>query len=399
MDKLKNQAGIASIFLILIILILLGISTWITVDLLDLVEIPEEYSIKKYLTKFANVEYEFDEDNVEKRIVKRKKSSNTSSDEDDGEYDINVGTIVGSDEDEYDAEYISDEDDLYIYRRYYYMQLDSVGKQLYDGIIDNLEEIKSGKYTVDFGEEFNDLLNSEDGEEILNNHFQSALNAVLLDNPDIFYLDITKMYLLTKSTTYAFFGTTYEVSIGPVDDESYLSNGFSASSVDKAVSNLENIKGGIIRNATGDTVNKIKKVHDYLVDNLEYDSTFENDNIYNMYGALVNNLTVCEGYAKAFKSIMDDLEIPCVVVCGYAQNSKGETENHAWNYVMIDNEWYAIDTTWDDPIIIGGGVASKESKYKYFLRGSEYMESDHEEDGELVKGANFSYPNLSKIDY
>ena len=398
MDKLKNQAGIASIFLILIILILLGISAWITVDLLDLVEIPEQYSIKKYLTEFANIEYEFDEDNVEKRIVKRKKNSNTSSVEDDGEYDINVGTIVGSN-DEYDTEYTSDEDDLYIYRRYYYMQLDSAGKKLYDGIIDNLEEIKSGKYTVDFGEEFNELLNTENGEEVLNNHFQSALNAVLLDNPDIFYLDITKMYLLTKSTTYAFLGTTYEVSIGPVDDESYLSNGFSASSVDKAVSNLENIKSGIIRNATGDTVNKIKKVHDYLVDNLEYDSTFENDNIYNMYGALVNNLTVCEGYAKAFKSIMDDLEIPCVVVCGYAQNSKGETENHAWNYVMIDNEWYAIDTTWDDPIIIGGGVASKESKYKYFLRGSEYMESDHEEDGELVKGANFSYPNLSKIDY
>ena len=78
-----------------------------------------------------------------------------------------------------------------------------------------------------------------------------------------------------------------------------------------------------LRNVNGDTVDKIKKVHDYLIDNLEYDSTFENDNIYNMYGALVNELTVCEGYAKAFKSIMDELKIPCVVVCGYADNIVG----------------------------------------------------------------------------
>lgn len=392
MSRFKNQEGSASIFWILIIIILLGISAWITVDLLNLVEIPEQYSIKKYITEFANIEYKYDEDNVEKRIVKRKKNSNTSSN-DNGNYDIDVGSVVGKNE-------LDDEsDDLYIYKRYYYMQLDSDGKIIYDAIIDNLSNLKTGKYTVDFGDRFNDLLNTDNGEEILNNHFQSALNAVLLDNPDVFYLDITKMYLLTKSTTYAFFGTNYEVSIGAVDGELYLNKGFTSSNVDTAEANLENIKAGIVRNATGDTVTKIKKVHDYLIDNLEYDSTFENDNIYNMYGALVNNLTVCEGYAKAFKSIMDDLEIPCVVVCGYAQNSKGETENHAWNYVMIDNEWYAIDTTWDDPIIIGGGVASQESKYKYFLRGSDYMESDHEEDGELVDGANFAYPNLSKIDY
>lgn len=391
MNILKKQEGSASIFWILIIIILLGISAWITVDLLNLIEIPEQYSIKKYITEFANLEYEFDEDNVEKRLVKRKVNSTTSSN--DGDYDIDVGNVVGK------PEGYDESDDLYIYKRYYYMQLDSDGKLIYDAIIDNLSNLKSGEYTIDFGDRFNDLLNTENGEEILNNHFQSALNAVLLDNPDVFYLDITKMYLLTKSTTYAFFGTKYEVSIGAVDGRSYLNNGFTSSNISRAEANLENIKAGIVRNATGDTVNKIKKVHDYLIDNLEYDSTFENDNIYNMYGALVNNLTVCEGYAKAFKSIMDDLEIPCVVVCGYAQNSKGETENHAWNYVMIDNEWYAIDTTWDDPIIIGGGVASQESKYKYFLRGSEYMESDHEEDGELVEGANFAYPNLNKIDY
>lgn len=391
----KKQGGIASIILILLIFIILFIATWFSVDFLGIIEIPEEYSIAKFLNITKESSYEIETTSEGKRIIKKKIQETSSSSE--GSSELDAGTIVGESDEENNT--LSSSEDVYIYERYYYMQLESDAKKIYDGIMDNIEELKSGTYTIDFGKEFNELLNIEGGEEALNNQFQSAVNAVLLDNPEVFFLDITKMYLLTKSTTYAFVGTTYEVSIGPVDNESYLIEGFTSSDIENAESSLENIKSGIVRNANGSITKQIKTVHDYLLDNLEYDSTFSHDNIYNMYGALVNNLTVCEGYAKAFKSIMDELEIPCVVVCGYAQNSKGETENHAWNYVMIDNEWYAIDTTWDDPIIIGGGVVSEESKYKYYLRGSEYMSEDHIEDGEIVDGANFSYPNLSETDY
>ena len=62
--------------------------------------------------------------------------------------------------------------------RYYYNQLDEYGKIIYDGINDNIENMKSGTYTIDFGTDFNDLLNSENGEETLNKAFQSAWNAI-----------------------------------------------------------------------------------------------------------------------------------------------------------------------------------------------------------------------------
>ena len=120
---------------------------------------------------------------------------------------------------------------------------------------------------------------------------------------------------------------------------------------------------------------------------------------YNIYGALINKITVCEGYARAFKAIMDDLEIPCLIACGTGINSTGATESHAWNYVMINEKWYAIDVTWDDPIIIGNGYVSRDVNYRYYLKGSREFFENHKEDGEIVGNTNFKYPTLSVNDY
>jgi transglutaminase/protease-like cytokinesis protein 3 len=105
-------------------------------------------------------------------------------------------------------------------------------------------------------------------------------------------------------------------------------------------------------------------VHDYLVETIDYDSSLSKDNIYNIFGALISKECVCEGYAKSFKYLMDGLNIPCTMVIGKARNSSGNTESHAWNYVKIDEKWYAIDVTWDDPVVIGIGNLDRTRKYK-----------------------------------
>ena len=144
----------------------------------------------------------------------------------------------------------------------------------------------------------------------------------------------------------------------------------------------------------------MKVVHDYLVDNISYDSSISKSNIYNIYGALINKECVCEGYARAYKYILDELNIPCILVIGTATNGEGNTENHAWNYVKLNNSWYAVDTTWDDPIIIGGGILNKKSKYRYFLKGKETMDQDHITSGQFTEnGKEFAYPNLSETDF
>ena len=119
-----------------------------------------------------------------------------------------------------------------------------------------------------------------------------------------------------------------------------------------------------------------------------------------MYGAIVNKESVCEGYAKAFKYLMDQVGIESIVIIGDAKDSNGNTQNHAWNYVNLNNTWYAVDSTWDDPVLIGGGTLTKKYKYKYFLKGSTTMSKDHTESYTFVdNGKVYIHPTLSEKDY
>ena len=94
------------------------------------------------------------------------------------------------------------------------------------------------------------------------------------------------------------------------------------------------------------------------------------------------------------------MNIPCIIVIGKATNTKGQTENHAWNYVQINEKWYAVDCTWDDPVIIGGGYIGNSSKYRYFLKGKEDMEKDHTTLGNFTQGGKeFEYPTLNNKSY
>lgn len=122
---------------------------------------------------------------------------------------------------------------------------------------------------------------------------------------------------------------------------------------------------------------KVKAIHDYIILNCAYD--YENylngtlpDESYSPKGVLLNQTAVCEGYAKAFKAFMDELKIPCKVVIGIGYG--GDTEDHAWNIVQIDNKWFHIDLTWDDPVPDTPGYIG----YSYFLVPDEIMEKDHQ---------------------
>ena len=231
------------------------------------------------------------------------------------------------------------------------------------------------------------------------NDYNRFVEAYNYDNPDVFYLDPNKMYLNIETTT-SRNGNTYNVYINTGEQNNYFTDDFSSKEqVDTASQKIEKVKNNIISNKTGNAYDDIKMVHDYLVNNVEYDTSISQSNIYDIYGALVNNVAVCEGYARAFKYIMDEMNIPCVLVIGQGKNSQGQTENHAWNYVELNNKWYAIDVTWDDPVVTGGGRASKESRYKYFLKGSNTFLQDHVPSGQFTpNGKVFEYPDISKED-
>ncbi len=284
--------------------------------------------------------------------------------------------------------------------KYYYSALDEYAKIIYDKIYENKENMKLGNYTIDFGKTFNKLLNSEGGESQINTSYQSSLDAYLLDNPDVFYIDVTKLYLLINQRTVGR-KTTYTVTIGSQKGSNYyLGNFCSKEQIQEAINNIQAVENEMMSYAVGDDYQKTKKLHDILVNNLSYKQNLTGANIRNIYGALYEREVVCEGYAKAYKYLLDKIGIENIIVVGYGINSTGNKEEHAWNYVKLKGNWYAVDVTWDDPIIQGGGKLRNKDKYKYFLKGARNFNDTHEATGKTSQGGIvFTYPELSIVDY
>lgn len=95
---------------------------------------------------------------------------------------------------------------------------------------------------------------------------------------------------------------------------------------------------------------KIKKIHDYIINNSSYDKERSDNKIINYksdnaYGVLLENYGLCGGYTDAMMLFLEKFNIP---------NYKISTENHVWNYVKIDDKWWHLDLTWDDPVSLDG---------------------------------------------
>lgn len=92
-------------------------------------------------------------------------------------------------------------------------------------------------------------------------------------------------------------------------------------------------------------IDAILAVHDYLTMHTVYDEiTYRSGSggvSHYAEGLLLHGTAVCSGYTSTFQLFMKLSGIPCE----YVSNN-----GHSWNLVQIDDEWYHIDVTWDDPI-------------------------------------------------
>ena len=111
--------------------------------------------------------------------------------------------------------------------------------------------------------------------------------------------------------------------------------------------------------------------HNYLASTIDYTlkddaNALEKSYQQSAYGALIKKKCVCQGYAEAFKRLMDYEEIPCDIICGKIKDS---STYHAWNILKLNNEQdnYHIDVTWDSE---EWGVS-----YDYFgLKDSDFLD-------------------------
>lgn len=133
---------------------------------------------------------------------------------------------------------------------------------------------------------------------------------------------------------------------------------------------------------------KVKIVHDYLVNTITYDTEAaegQEDSLTakrnSIYSALVEKTAVCGGYARSFQLILDRLGIPCTTVSGTSERNLP----HAWSLAMIGGEYYLFDVTWDD----SGEAVS----YTYFAITTEEMEKTH------LANPKFTYPTCTATTY
>lgn len=134
---------------------------------------------------------------------------------------------------------------------------------------------------------------------------------------------------------------------------------------------------------------KIYLVHNYLAYTVKYVNSNDNrlDTSYTQsaYGALIRKQCVCQGYAEAFKRLMDYGGINCTVIYGQISGSSGL---HAWNIVSLDknSSFYHIDVTWD---------AGDKPKYNYFCKNDSFFKGDRSWNTEYNPRCSGSYPVLA----
>ncbi|EOO21620.1 MULTISPECIES: S-layer homology domain-containing protein [Bacillus] len=111
---------------------------------------------------------------------------------------------------------------------------------------------------------------------------------------------------------------------------------------------------------------KVKAIHDYVVKHVSYDTSYK---AYTAYEALANRSAVCQGYTLLTYQLLKEAGIENHFVVG-----TGEGQPHAWNLVKIDNKWYHLDTTFDDPVPDEQGRVT----YSYFNLSDEQIARNHE---------------------
>ena len=126
---------------------------------------------------------------------------------------------------------------------------------------------------------------------------------------------------------------------------------------------------------------KLKALHDYLALLTSYDrENFQTNTIpqeaHTAYGVFVNQKAVCDGYAEALHSLLEEAGIENMIVKGEAK-SKTDWEGHAWLIVKIDDKYSHVDVTWADL------DNEKGIDYTYYLVSDQKISQDHKWDTSL----------------
>ena len=226
--------------------------------------------------------------------------------------------------------------------------------------------------------------NPSDAVAQLGPEISAALFTFTRDHPEVFWLSgrfswgyltsgdqLTCMLLLKDSSS-----SGYDIREDEFQSETLIRS---------MIAKMENACDDIFANfpQSGTRYEQVDYLNDWLTTHNQYNKVDLNEpRAHCCLSALLEEsqgqyAPVCEGYATAFKVLCDLKGIPCVLESGITDSG-----GHMWNLVqMEDGKWYAVDVTWNDPLV--SGIDALVSGYEcddYLLVGSDTA----------ISGMNFS---------
>jgi len=247
---------------------------------------------------------------------------------------------------------------------------------------------------------------SEGLEEYNAENLNKTIRFVLLDYPGIFWANEA--------------GTTYTNEINGV--KTTVKYEFNYIVEQSRIDNMQNQINSAVNeflNSLEDGLSEYERtlaVYEYLIQTTDYDTSVMNKIANGLNGlkddeiirsqtiasVFIDRKTVCSGYSKATQYLLNKVGIFCVYISGSA---RGQGDNHAWNLVKIDGDYYFLDTTWGNPVSMNP-AQEKRMTYNYFLLTSREISKSHTPNDMLVlpdctatKYNYFVYNNLLLNEY
>ncbi len=209
---------------------------------------------------------------------------------------------------------------------------------------------------------------------ITKDEWKVVLYTYLYDYPQHFWMDSTYRYSYKNGSD----GEQIIVQILP----DYT---FSTSELAPARETFNN-KAQEILNTLSPSMSEYEleiSIHNQLCDRIVYN---EAEHAHTAYGGIVTGIAVCEGYGKAFQYLLNQVGIESTLATGLGQPAGSSTpEDHAWNLVKINGNYYYTDVTWDDQ--------ESETYYGYFNMTTAMLQQDH-----VLANYPYTFPLCTALD-
>lgn len=159
-----------------------------------------------------------------------------------------------------------------------------------------------------------------------------TMEAFNCDNPELFWLSYSFGYNIQGESTYV-----------------YLYSQYSSDKVKTMQNEIKDAVDDFFSDIPAELSEYDRElfVHNKLLTSCVYadgvSTTKDNPTAFSVYGALIDNKAVCEGYTKSMQYLLKLVGIKSISVNGYSKNTL-----HEWCMVNIDDNWYHLDATWND---------------------------------------------------